>query len=416
MKKAALTVILICLMTSGAVCIRPIKAQSQSNITINADGTVAPSTAPIRQAGDTYTLTGDVVGSITVMRSNATFDGNGHSLTGLGMGHGVEGLSIGCNYYSSPPVLAGASNVTVKNLAVKGSVFGISLSNTTDSLVYNNTISETGNGILSMDEQTAGIYVYHGSSNVIKGNNISNNYNGMLFLESDNNLIVGNTITNCSNPYGLSAFGILFWGASNNTIYHNSFLNNTAQAYSGITIFAAGELPLAKNIWDDGFPNGGNYWSDYVARYPNATEVDNSGVGDTPYVIDAKNTDRYPLMEPYNVASPRISVMSPVNQIFNESSVPLSFTVNKQAVWMGYSLDGQDNVTVTGNVTLSGLSSGLHNVTVYAEDSFGNIGVSETISFSVEIPFPLTIAATASCASATIIVIGLLVYFKKHKR
>jgi parallel beta-helix repeat protein len=415
MKKAALTLILICLMASEAVCIRPIKAQSQSNITINADGTVTPSTAPIQQAGDTYTLTVDVVGSIIVMRSNTTFDGNGHFLTGIGMGHGVEGLSVGCNYYSSPPVLTGASNITVKNLSVKGGVFGISLSNTTNSLVYNNTISETGNGILSMDEQTAGIYVYHGSSNVIKGNVLSNNYNGMLFLESDDNLIVGNLITNCSNPYGLSAFGILFWGASNNTIYHNSFLNNTAQAYSGITIFAAGELPLAKNIWDDGFPNGGNYWSDYLARYPNATEVDNSGVGDTPYVIDAKNTDRYPLMEPYNVASPRISVISPVNQMFNESSVPLSFTVNKQVVWMGYSLDGQDNVTVTGNTTLTGLSSGLHNITVYANDTYGNMGASEIVTFTISESFPTALVATASGVSAAVICLGLLVYFKRRK-
>jgi hypothetical protein len=63
---------------------------------------------------------------------------------------------------------------------------------------------------------------------------------------------------------------------------------------------------------------------------------------------------------------------------------------------------------------MAGLSNGLHNLTVYAEDSFGNVGASETISFSVELPFPAGLAAVASGASATIIAIGLLVYFKKR--
>jgi len=80
---------------------------------------------------------------------------------------------------------------------------------------------------------------------------------------------------------------------------------------------------------------------------------------------------------------------------------------------MGYSLDGQDNVTVTGNTTIAGLGSGLHNVTVYAEDAFENEGASETITFNIE--DPTTLVAAASGASVAIIGIGLLVYFKKRK-
>jgi hypothetical protein len=52
------------------------------------------------------------------------------------------------------------------------------------------------------------------------------------------------------------------------------------------------------NVWDNGYPSGGNYWRDYQTRYPNATEIDSSGIWNTPYVIDANNTDRYPLMAP----------------------------------------------------------------------------------------------------------------------
>jgi hypothetical protein len=84
---------------------------------------------------------------------------------------------------------------------------------------------------------------------------------------------------------------------------------------------------------------------------------------------------------------------------------------------VGYSLDGQDNVTVTGNTTITGLTSGLHNVTVCARDEFGNTGASGTIYFTIAKepePFPTTLVATASAASVAIIGIGLLVYFRKR--
>jgi hypothetical protein len=93
----------------------------------------------------------------------------------------------------------------------------------------------------------------------------------------------------------------------------------------------------------------------------------------------------------------------------------LVFTVNKPVNWTGYSLDGQDNITISGNTTISGLSNGLHNVTVYAKDEFENTGASETISFSVEVPFPTTLVAAASAATIAVVGVGLLVYFRKRK-
>jgi hypothetical protein len=53
------------------------------------------------------------------------------------------------------------------------------------------------------------------------------------------------------------------------------------------------------NFWDNGYPSGGNYWSDYKEKYPNATELDESGIWSTPYVIDENNTDNYPLIHSY---------------------------------------------------------------------------------------------------------------------
>jgi N-acetylneuraminic acid mutarotase len=116
--------------------------------------------------------------------------------------------------------------------------------------------------------------------------------------------------------------------------------------------------------------------------------------------------------------APKISLLMPLNQSYNESSVPLVFSVDKLVNWTGYSLDGQDNVTVTGNTTLSGLSNGLHNVTVHAKDSFENIGASDTVWFRVAEaePFPVVPVAVVSGASAIAIGVGLLVNFKKHKQ
>jgi N-acetylneuraminic acid mutarotase len=115
---------------------------------------------------------------------------------------------------------------------------------------------------------------------------------------------------------------------------------------------------------------------------------------------------------------PEIKLLSPITHSYNESSVPLLFTVDKQVSWMGYSLDGQDNVTVTGNSTITELTNGLHNVTVYAEDTFGNEGASETITFNVEVPepFPVVPVVAASLATVAVVGIGLLVYFKKRLR
>jgi len=85
---------------------------------------------------------------------------------------------------------------------------------------------------------------------------------------------------------------------------------------------------------------------------------------------------------------------------------------------MGYSLNGEANVTVTSNITLNGLATGLHNTTVYAIDIYGTSGASEPVIFTIEQqriePFP-TILVTAFVVSVAIVGMGLLLYFKKRK-
>ena len=147
-----------------------------------------------------------------------------------------------------------------------------------------------------------GIYLDYSSTNSISRNNLSDNKCGIGLLEfSNNNAIFANNITN--NEYGITlgysstnsifvnnikknSKGITIWNnSSDNVVYHNNFINNTNQVVSGNLV----------NVWDNGYPSGGNYWSNY-------TGVDTNGdaIGDTFHVIDANNTDRYPLMAPFS--------------------------------------------------------------------------------------------------------------------
>lgn len=83
--------------------------------------------------------------------------------------------------------------------------------------------------------------------------------------------------------------------------------------------------------------------------------------------------------------SPAITVVSPENKIYATSSVPLNFSVDKPTSWIGYSLDAQYNITITGNTTLSGLSYGHHSIIVYANDTSGNMLSSINVCFVVRL-------------------------------
>jgi hypothetical protein len=121
----------------------------------------------------------------------------------------------------------------------------------------------------------------------------------------------------------------------------------------------------------------------------------------------------------FTVATPpEVSVLSPLNGTYDSSDVQLNFTVNESFSKISYVLDHQDNMTIDGNTTLLGLSNGVHNVTVYACENAGNVGSSETITFTVAEPEPLPSASIATASIASVVVAGavLLVYFKKSKK
>lgn len=118
----------------------------------------------------------------------------------------------------------------------------------------------------------------------------------------------------------------------------------------------------------------------------------------------------------FNVDSPpKAMILSPETKTYNTSVVRLDFTINEKSSRMEYSLDGQSNVTINGNTTLSWLPNGNHNVTVYATDETGNTGASETRFFTTDAQESLSVLiAIASAILVVVVGVGLLVYFKKR--
>jgi hypothetical protein len=126
---------------------------------------------------------------------------------------------------------------------------------------------------------------------------------------------------------------------------------------------------------------------------------------------------------------PSITIFSPKNETYTTRDVPLNFTASELVEWMGYSLDGQSTVVLNGEfASLAGLSYGSHSITVYANDTVGRLGTSDTVYFTITQetekvpegqpePFSTTLAvAVASGGSIAAVAAGAVVYSKKRNR
>lgn len=68
---------------------------------------------------------------------------------------------------------------------------------------------------------------------------------------------------------------------------------------------------------------------------------------------------------------PTISIISPVNQSYSTNEVPLTYSIDAQVKWAYYALDNSDSKAFSGNMTLTGLSAGPHQINVSALTAWG---------------------------------------------
>ncbi len=239
---------------------------TMKNIVILPDGSISPSDVPIQQNGDTYTFTGNIYGTIKIQRPNAVLDGAGYTLSGLYNGSQANVWVVGDGPNQSPDLVAEY-------------IIGVDLgSKTVEGVTIQN---------LNVKNFSIGMYMWT-KNNTVVGSSVSENIVGIL-LSGLNNTVTSNYLEN--NKMGL------FLGFNNEgdtsipadiVIHHNDFENNDVQL-NGCRCkdYNTTEPP---HHWDNGAE--GNYWSNY-----NGTDTNNDGIGDTPYVIDPLNMDRYPLMD-----------------------------------------------------------------------------------------------------------------------
>jgi parallel beta-helix repeat protein len=174
--------------------------------------------------------------------------------------------------------LVGSNENKFHNLGILNNYYGIYLKNSSFNNISNNNIQNNSDPRFYANADAGGILLSSSSlNNTIRANNMTNNSNG-VYIKYTYSYINGSYVDLQS---------------INNLIYNNNFINNIRNGYSDYIV----------NRWDNGYFDGGNYWSDY-----SGIDVDYDGIGDTPYSSNGV-WDRYPFMKKFGwqPANPLVS-------------------------------------------------------------------------------------------------------------
>jgi len=199
----------------------------------------------------------------------------------------IQYCGCSCQGYCGIDVEGNQQNVNITNNNLASNGYGIKLDQTQMVLISNNTITGPNRdwSILVFNSSTVlilknnvtgnlnGIEIENCSDTMVSRNTVLNSFTGIFVSNSNNDTFFGNTLSSNKN------YGIYVRQSGNNTIFHNSFLGNTRHVLNFNSM----------DFWDNGAE--GNYWSNYTG-----VDSDFDGIGDTSHVLDADNTDHYPLM------------------------------------------------------------------------------------------------------------------------
>ena len=206
-------------------------------------------------------------------------------------------------------IIGNCTNVRVANMAMSNTDVGVEVLFSSGIVIQANNVT---NGLF-------GAWIDLSSNATITENNLSSNRNLGLELFAVSNVVIrrniialsetgllanfGSNLTVAENDVRNNNLGVSFAQVGGSRVHHNNMVANTVQARDN-----AG----ASNAWDDGYPSGGNFWSDFAGQdlcSGPAQDVcpDPDGVGDTPYAIDADSQDRYPLFEAFVPNAPPVA-------------------------------------------------------------------------------------------------------------
>ena len=157
-------------------------------------------------------------------------------------------------------------NNSINHNTISNAEQGISLNGPQYTTVISNSIWNTSTGI--------GLWVNSAYTTIITNTISDSSDTGIHADNSPCALVINNIITD-------NYIGIYLSQSYFDKIYHNSFVNNTQQVFLSNSA-----------TWDNGYPSGGNQWSDYTGG-----DMNEDGIGDTSQILDSNNVDHYPLME-----------------------------------------------------------------------------------------------------------------------
>jgi parallel beta-helix repeat protein len=234
------------------------------------------------------TITAD---NIHIMGFKIQGGGNGTSVFNSAGVIIEENIITGMSWFAIA-LLSSHQNTIRNNTLIRNQV-GIGLLYSNNNTVANNWIEDSGGSSIWLGYSANNCF----DSNIIKGNrgfsalyidwctdstfirneiSLSQEWSMYLAFYSNGKFFTENTFLSNQRGFLFHEF------ANNNTFHHNNFFNTFEM-----------DNQDCMNTWDNGYPSGGNFWSDY-----NGTDANGDGIGDIPYEINENNTDRYPLMSP----------------------------------------------------------------------------------------------------------------------
>jgi parallel beta-helix repeat protein len=189
----------------------------------------------------------------------------------------IENIIAEDNVYGIELIYS-SHNQIAKNMISKNIGIGIFLDGCSHNEISENEISENSEGITLYGPSIFPIESY----NTIFKNNISKNNFGISLDNVSKETIKENNVSENEIALEISY-------SENNLIYHNNFINNETQATSFV-----GEY--RKNYFDNDYPEGGNYWSDYDTPEEGCFDENKDGFCDAPYTFEG-GQDNYPFVK-----------------------------------------------------------------------------------------------------------------------
>lgn len=278
--------------------------------------------------------------------------GAGISITGTSARFVIRGVKVHGGHYGV--LLQSVSNGRIEGITATGNTHGIR--------IFSGSDLEVVDSVSSLNTQGSGLDVLGAARVLARGNTLA-----------------GDMV------------GINLDGSSSCLIHHNNILNNTLQAI---------DQRGGPNAWDNGYPDGGNYWTNYQGvdqcGGPNQDQcAAPDGLGDTPYPIGPESSrDRYPLMilpgSESDTVPPSVAIIAPANgAVFTTMPITVQGVASDSGSGIRRTevrLNGGAWVVATGTSPWSlsvGLAPGPNLIEARSIDHAGNVSpvASVTVNF-----------------------------------